>query len=464
MNGQRQPVPILIFADSILGIRPYNWQCKLLLSYEAGHQTAAACANFTGKTSTVFPICALWTLYNFPRARVMYLSATGAQVKNQFFASLSRFRHRPAFAGWSWLETEVRNPTGGFLFGRASDVSGNIEGIHDQFESPAALLVDEAKSIRDEILDALDRCHTSFRLYASSTGAAFGGFYHIMTAKAHLWRTFRIPSSMCPHVDPATIEADRENLKDSVFRIKHGAEWLYDAGDSMISLESCRALIDNPPPYTQGQIAGFCDFAGPGDESVLAVCNGNRAEIVDAWRSKDTMASVGRFLTHFRRLGLNGHQISGDEGYGHQLMDRMQEEGFYLQRINNGSQAKRADIYFNLSAEWWSIVGQLIERRIISIPNDEKLIAQLTSRRKLYDSKGRERLESKADLAGRGVESPDRADALIGAIMQGIGSDPYALNPVAKQAMHQMMDQTLRRMERNRSPWVTERVNWDLIW
>jgi len=107
-------------------------------------------------------------------------------------------------------------------------------------------------------------------------------------------------------------------------------------------------------------------------------------------------------------------------------MDRLQEEGFFLQRISNGSPTKRADIHFNISAEWWSIVGQLIERWQIIIPNDEKLIAQLTSRRKLYDSKSRERLESKADLAARGVESPDRADALIGAIMLGIGSDPYA--------------------------------------
>jgi hypothetical protein len=60
---------------------------------------------------------------------------------------------------------------------------------------------------------------------------------------------------------------------------------------------------------------------------------------------------------------------------------------------------------------------QLIERRAVIIPNDEKLIAQLTSRRKLYDSRGRERLESKADLRARGVESPDRADAIIGAII-----------------------------------------------
>ena len=98
-------------------------------------------------------------------------------------------------------------------------------------------------------------------------------------------------------------------------------------------------------------------------------------------------------------------------------MDRMQEQGFYLQRFNNGSPAKRTEIFANLSAEWWSTAGQLIERKAVILPNDEKLVAQLTSRRKLYDSKGRERLESKADLRARGVESPDRADALIGSII-----------------------------------------------
>jgi len=44
------------------------------------------------------------------------------------------------------------------------------------------------------------------------------------------------------------------------------------------------------------------------------------------------------------------------------------------------------------------VVAQKIERREIVLPADEKLVAQLTSRRKLYDSKGRERLESKADM------------------------------------------------------------------
>jgi hypothetical protein len=49
-----------------------------------------------------------------------------------------------------------------------------------------------------------------------------------------------VTSSMCPHVEPAAIEEDRQNLKSNVFAIKHDAQFLFDAGDSMISLEHVR--------------------------------------------------------------------------------------------------------------------------------------------------------------------------------------------------------------------------------
>jgi phage terminase large subunit len=409
-------ISILDFAY-LLGFRLYDWQCKILLRYEAGERTAVAACNFSGKTNVVFLIAALWTLYCFPAARLMYMSATFDQVATQFFAGLTRLGDMRFFAGWQWLESEVRTPENGFLYGRASDVSGHIEGVHDQVGSPAGLLIDEAKTIKSEIIDTLDRCVTTFRLFMSSTGPASGGFYQIMTAKAHLWRTFRVSSDMCPHVSAAEIEADRENLKDSVFRIKHAAEWLYDAGDSMISLEHVRGLLADAPAVVAGKVTAFCDFAGPGDQSVLALCDGNCVRIVDAWVHRDTMHSVGKFLSWFRKLGLRGFQIGGDEGYGHQLMDRMAEEVYYLQRINNGSPATKPNLYVNLAAEWWSVVGEKIERREIVLPPEEKLVAQLSSRRKLYDSKGRERLESKADMRARGLESPDLADAVIGAVM-----------------------------------------------
>jgi hypothetical protein len=145
------------------------------------------------------------------------------------------------------------------------------------------------------------------------------------------------------------------------------------------------------------------------------------------------------------RLGVTWRQSDPDtfpkrKGFGAPI-----QEGFHLKRFHNGAQARQSNIYANLSAEWWSVVGQLIERRAIVIPGDERLSAQLTSRRKLYDSKGREKLEPKDDLASRGVESPDRADALIGAVMMGIGGDPYALNPNSRKLDLELMRDSLQR-------------------
>jgi hypothetical protein len=133
-------VPILDFAYRLGFKSLYDWQCKVLLRYEAGEPVAAACANYTGKTSVIFPICALWTLYNFPTARLMYMSATYDQVTNQFFSGLKRFSDHRYFAGWQWLESEVRPRDGGFLFGRASDTPGNIEGLLNEPRSAGSLI------------------------------------------------------------------------------------------------------------------------------------------------------------------------------------------------------------------------------------------------------------------------------------------------------------------------------------
>jgi hypothetical protein len=52
--------------------------------------------------------------------------------------------------------------------------------------------------------------------------------------------------------------------------------------------------------------------------------------------------------------------------------------------------------------------------------NDPTLIGQLTSRKTTYDMRGRLGIEKKDDMAARGVKSPDRADAVIGAFSHGV--------------------------------------------
>ena len=130
------------------------------------------------------------------------------------------------------------------------------------------------------------------------------------------------------------------------------------------------------------------------------------------------MHAVGRFIRHFQEQGLNAWQICADEGgLGVVMCDALHEAGWPVRRVNNGSPASRADYYANKGAEIWFEGRTQIERRQIILPDDRELVAQLTARRGWPDSKGRLQLESKADLRARGIGSPDRADAVLGAMM-----------------------------------------------
>ena len=48
----------------------------------------------------------------------------------------------------------------------------------------------------------------------------------------------------------------------------------------------------------------------------------------------------------------------------------------------------------------------------LSLPNDEELAGQLSAPKYEFDSAGRIVIEKKEDMKKRGVDSPDRADAL----------------------------------------------------
>jgi hypothetical protein len=85
-----------------------------------------------------------------------------------------------------------------------------------------------------------------------------------------------------------------------------------------------------------------------------------------------------------------------------------------------------ADIFKNFRAESWWLLRTRFERTyefvnglavhdlddLISIPNHGELIAQLSLPLVFYDDSGRIRIESKPEMAKRGVASPDYADAL----------------------------------------------------
>jgi hypothetical protein len=60
--------------------------------------------------------------------------------------------------------------------------------------------------------------------------------------------------------------------------------------------------------------------------------------------------------------------------------------------------------------------------------------------------------------------SPDRADALIGAIcLSPVGADPYATRPNAKKEHFQAIDTAVDRMIKARSMFHTPYVDWNRV-
>ena len=65
---------------------------------------------------------------------------------------------------------------------------------------------------------------------------------------------------------------------------------------------------------------------------------------------------------------------------------------------------------------WLTGCQKIIDREVI-IPDDEELKAQLSSRKKIFTPDGKLSVEDKLKmLRERNVKSPDRADALFGAM------------------------------------------------
>jgi hypothetical protein len=434
MDIPKARLGILEFTQSALSINAYDWQRKTLAHIEAGHPTALTACNGAGKTSTVFVVAALWCLFNWPRARIVVTSASWSQLRKQFFDVIRERRANPLFRSHVFNEAEVRSPEGGFVIGLSVDEAGKAEGYHERPDSPVMILADEAKSIRDDVFTSLARCTATWRVYASSAGPACGAFYQCLTTQRNFWACILVKSSECPHIPPESIEIDRQiwGEHSPQFRQKHLAQFTDEDEESFISMEVVRQAVDHPPPWRAGLAAAFIDWSSGGDETTIASLEGNKLALVAAFRERDAVQVVRRVAKLLREHSLAGGGVllqADAGGIGAPMCDQLASDfGIFVRRINNNSPAYKPLEFANLDAERWFSFRRALEKHLLILPGDGELMKQLSSRRLQYDSKARIQLEPKDSLRARGLPSPDRADAIIGAAAPLVSFQSGAIN------------------------------------
>lgn len=418
-----------LFARKVLGYNLYSWQeeclneCEWILANPECRPNAISllACNGSGKTSVFVTSLVLWAMCAYKGALVVCTSGAFRQVSEQLFPNLARFESK--FKGWTFNAVDVAAPNKSRAFGFSAAKEGKAEGFHtaDKLEGPLIYIVDEAKTVADPIFTAVDRCQPTLLVYVSSAGGKLGAFYRSQTSARSHFFTHKITCEDCPHIDEEMKRdiVDKYGIDHPFTRSMLFSEFMGDDDDCVIS----SSVLDRC--YTSGlqqdrdpEIHAFCDFAAGGDENVLALRKGNKITIEDSWTDKDTMRACGRFIQHFTRLKLKPSQITTDDGgVGHAINDRLAELGWAVNRQNNGAKASDTSVWGNKGSEVWDRGRKLIEDCKIILPDDEVLKEQLINRKWARSSDGKLLLESKEDLKRRGGHSPDRADAVLGAMM-----------------------------------------------
>lgn len=410
------------FAANVLGINLYDWQRRVLRDLEQRDcRVALRAANGSGKTSTVIASILIWHALVFPRSIAVTTAGVFRQVESQLWPSL---RNHIAKLGGAWEVTsgEIRylhaNGNTSRIIGYSATDPGRAEGWHaeDHEFHPLLMVVDEAKTVADPLFEAISRCQPTRLLIASSPGGTSGAFYRAFTKEANMWSKHAVTAFDCPHITQAQIDEviQRYGEKHPLTRSMIYGEFVDIGLESLvINLTQLQNCYNTPPRFKPGvRIAGV-DFAAGGDQNVICISDGNKILPMIAWREKDTMAAVGRFIVEFKKAGLEANNIYADaSGMGMVMCDALAESGWVVNRVNFGATAYDNNAYTNRSAEMWYGMAKKIEDAEIILPEDEDLTAQLTCRRTITNSKGKLGVESKDSMRARGIASPDRADAL----------------------------------------------------
>jgi hypothetical protein len=423
------------FAWRNLGMDLYGWQAECLRSIgyqkHGGQPTAVCAANGSGKTAAIIGPAVTWFLNRYPRGKVVITSGSWNQLQNQLWPAIERFA-KP----YGWRITSGSSPVkvitleGGEAIGFSTNNADKAEGWHPTYGpevDPVFIIIDEAKGVPDEIFGAFQRCTVAYQLWTSSPGAPSGKFHSAFFKLSGLYWTRRVTSLECPHISPVKRERDKLELgEDSpLYRSMHLAEFTSLDGRVILTPEALeKAFTIQPEADASGEKVAFCDFAAGGDENTLAHRHGNVIRLHAFWRDVNTTQARRDFRESFRQLQLYPGQVFGDaDGIGNVIIKDFAEEGFRLNEFHGGFPASDPLNYANLISECWIEASRDIERGRIHLGPREKfdpgLFEQLTTRRLEWDAKGRLRIESKDDMRARGIKSPDRADAYVGAIMCG---------------------------------------------
>jgi hypothetical protein len=211
-----------------------------------------------------------------------------------------------------------------------------------------------------------------------------------------------------------------------------GYEWLFDQEYPATAALAFRAPTGRPlinPTLVQRAIhSGYMDRTGPliigvdpASDGVAAGLERDRTAVVfrrgrvvlrtEAHLDMPTM-EVASMLAQYNAEHRPAAIIIDKGGIGAGIHDRLKELNVPVIGVMFGEGARDRELHLNRRAEMWWAIKEWLEDAPCRLPNDAALQADLSAPQPIERSDRKRQLESKKDMAKRGIRSPDLGDAL----------------------------------------------------
>lgn len=437
----------VLFAREVLLFEPDEWQKKALMDLASNPKVAIKSGQGVGKTG-MEAVCLLWFLCCFPYPRIVATAPTKQQLHDVLWSEVNKWMSRSPLLSeiLKWTKTYIymRNyEKRWFAVARTATKPENMQGFH---EDNMLFIVDEASGVADPIMEAilgtLSGANNKLLLCGNPTRTS-GTFFDAFNADRAIYKCHTVSSADSPRTNKDNIKSlIRKYGEDSnVVRVRVKGEFPKQEDDVFIMLsivEHC-TMIDLPEDKAISRISFGVDVARYGnDETVIAKNVGGKITLPVSFRGQSLMTTVGKIVQQYREVIKEYPAYRGkifvnidDCGLGGGVTDRLEEvkaeeklSRMVIVPVNAAAKVpddvvedgkgkvKACEIYENMTTYLWGTVKDRMTLEEISLENDNELVAQFSCRKYRLTSRGRMLLESKEEMKKRGIESPDRADAV----------------------------------------------------
>lgn len=416
------------FVREVLGGEPTPYQEEALQALARGERKMSIRSGHGTGKSTFASWAMLWfVLFRFPNKVVVTAPTTG-QLFDALFAELKKWISelpetlQPLLNVKSDRVELTAAPAEAFISARTSraETPEALAGVHSE---NVLLVVDEASGVPEPVFEAAAGSmsgHSATTLLLGNPTRSSGTFYESQTRMAHAWWVRRWSCLDSPLVSDEFVEEIklRYGEESNAYRIRVLGEFPLADDDTIIPIHLAEAARDRDiiTPENTKPVWGL-DVARFGtDKTALAKRTGPVVTEVSRWQGLDLMQTVGRVKAEYEGLPeyLRPSEILIDSiGLGAGVVDRLRELGLPVRGVNVSEAPSMGGTYNNLRTELIFKTRGWLEERGSKLPEDEQLIAEMTSIRYSFSSTGKMKAESKDDMRRRGLHSPDIADAVF---------------------------------------------------